>query len=64
VLHLHPLVILLVTLLGGALAGAVGMMIASPIAAITADIVRQVRETHTTPSVYHPVRRRSPPRMR
>lgn len=52
VLHLHPLVILLVTLLGGALAGAVGMMIASPVAAITADIVRQVRATRTTPSVH------------
>jgi predicted PurR-regulated permease PerM len=43
VLNLPPLVVLLVTLLGGALAGAVGMMIAAPIAAITADVVRQAR---------------------
>jgi predicted PurR-regulated permease PerM len=44
VLNLPPLVVLLVTLLGGALAGAVGMMIAAPIAAITADVVRQARQ--------------------
>ncbi|MCI2416804.1 AI-2E family transporter [Saccharopolyspora sp. K220] len=42
-LRLHPLVVLLATLLGGALAGAVGMMVAAPIAAIAADVVQQAR---------------------
>jgi len=44
VLRLHPLVVLLVTLAGGILGGALGMMIAPPIAAIAADVVRQVRD--------------------
>jgi putative heme transporter len=44
VLRLHPLVILLVTLAGGVLGGAVGMMIAPPTAAIAADVTRQIRD--------------------
>lgn len=64
VLRLHPLVILLVTLLGGALAGAVGMMIASPVAAIAADVVRQVRETRAAPAAHRAVSGRSPLRRR
>jgi predicted PurR-regulated permease PerM len=55
VLHLHPLIILFVTLLGAALAGAVGMMIASPVAAIAADVIHQVRETRTTHVTHHAV---------
>jgi len=43
VLRLHPLVVLLVTLAGGLLGGGLGMMIAPPVAAIAADVVRQVR---------------------
>ena len=45
VLRLHPLVVLLVTLAGGVLGGAIGMMIAPPVAAITADIARQLRDS-------------------
>ena len=44
ILRLHPLVVLLVTLAGGVLGGGIGMMIAPPIAAITADIARQIRD--------------------
>ncbi|MGB3438394.1 MAG: AI-2E family transporter [Actinophytocola sp.] len=44
VLRLHPLVILLVTLAGGVLGGAIGMMIAPPVAAITSDLARQIRQ--------------------
>ncbi|MFL6141478.1 MAG: AI-2E family transporter [Labedaea sp.] len=47
VLRLHPLVILLVTLVGGVLGGAIGMMIAPPIAAIAADTARQGRDVRT-----------------
>jgi predicted PurR-regulated permease PerM len=47
VLRLHPLVVLLATLAGGALGGAIGMMIAPPITAITADIARQIRHART-----------------
>jgi putative heme transporter len=47
VLRLHPLVVLLVTLTGGVLGGALGMMIAPPIAAITADIAHQIRDAGT-----------------
>ena len=45
VLRLHPLVVLLATLAGGVLGGAVGMMIAPPVAAVTADVARQLRRT-------------------
>lgn len=45
VLRLHPLVVLLATLAGGLLGGGLGMMIAPPVAAIAAGVVRQVRET-------------------
>lgn len=58
VLRLHPLVVLLATLAGGLLGGAVGMMIAPPMAAITADIARQVRETRARDT--HPSENRSP----
>lgn len=47
VLRLHPLVVLLVTLVGGALGGALGMMIAPPAAAIIADVAGQIRGTRT-----------------
>jgi predicted PurR-regulated permease PerM len=57
VLRLHPLVVLLVTLAGGVLGGAIGMMIAPPIAAITADVTRQIRDTRGT----HPDGKRSHP---
>ncbi|RRO15435.1 AI-2E family transporter [Saccharopolyspora rhizosphaerae] len=40
VLDLHPLIILLVTLVGGALGGAVGMVVAPPLTAIVAESVR------------------------
>jgi putative heme transporter len=45
VLRLHPLVVLLATLAGGFLGGGLGMMIAPPVAAIAADVVRQLRDT-------------------
>lgn len=64
VLHLHPLVVLLVTLLGGSLAGAVGMMIAAPLAAIVADVVGQARAAHTTPAAPQPLSGHSPQRRR
>jgi predicted PurR-regulated permease PerM len=64
VLQLHPLVILLVTLFGAALAGAVGMMIAPPVAAIAADVVRRVHETRAAPASRHAVSGRSPLRKR
>lgn len=47
VLQLHPLVVLLATLAGGVLGGAIGMMIAPPLAAITADVTRQIRDART-----------------
>lgn len=59
VLHLHPLIILLATLFGGALAGAVGMMIASPVAAIVADVARQAHAVRTAPATGHAISRRS-----
>ena len=43
-LRLSPLTVLIVTLVGGALAGAVGMMIAAPVAAIVVDVTGQVRQ--------------------
>jgi predicted PurR-regulated permease PerM len=48
-LRLSPLTVLIVTLIGGALAGAVGMMIAAPVAAITADIISEVRRLRRGP---------------
>jgi predicted PurR-regulated permease PerM len=47
VLQLHPLVVLLATLAGGVLGGAIGMMVAPPIAAIIADVARHLRDART-----------------
>ena len=42
-LNLHPLTILLVTSLGGIIAGMIGLILAAPVVAILVDIKRELK---------------------
>ena len=59
-LKLHPLVILVVTILGGVVAGFVGVTLAAPVTAIGIEVVARLREAGAfddTPAVPQPVPR-------
>jgi putative heme transporter len=59
-LKLHPLVILVVTILGGVVAGFVGVTLAAPVTAIGIEVVARLREAGAfddTPTVPQPVPR-------
>ena len=59
-LRLHPLVILVVTILGGVVAGFVGVTLAAPLTAIGIEVVAKLREAGAfddTPPVPQPVPR-------
>jgi putative heme transporter len=59
-LKLHPLVILVVTILGGVVAGFVGVTLAAPVTAIGIEVVAKLREAGAfddTPAIPQPVPR-------